>query len=144
MPRGYPDYFGQQMFPKYGGAKFTSKYKVITTSGNVEVLAISGKGRIYGGYMYTKDPDSTKNDRFRLRIDGETIPAPDFEALLSYGHISTTDTLLYIIYYDELTPKYVVGLKNNITFDYDFAVLYNKTSANDVTVEVNVYYTLIE
>ena len=87
MARGYPDFYGQEIFPKYGLPVDEVKASAIIVSGNWEtVFNIIGKGRTYGGWIrLTGILDIWTTSLIRVIIDDVTFTLLTPEMELNYN-----------------------------------------------------------
>jgi len=143
MPRGYPDYFGQSIFPKYGTITIDDQVVncpqgVVTTIHNIE-----GKGRIYGGAFATGagTPDTT--DELQIIIDGITlfnITMYDFWDIFS----PVEDHLpMRFLYYDTGSPKFRLAYIKDFTYEKSFVIKYKSKAVGGVFIISRYIYANI-
>jgi hypothetical protein len=143
MPRGYPDWFGQPQFPKYGGGRRVSGQKTITTVDETTVVEISGKGRIYGGIMEAGPVGVSPYDSTKIYIDGSLLIWTSWLDALQFKMFPESGTPLYLLCYDTVYPWYEWGIREGITFDNAFKITYKSDSANQRVINYKVFYSLI-
>jgi len=144
MARGYPDYFGQGIFPKYGGARRIAGSKTVN-AGNTETLfTVSGKGIIYGGEMFINNTPGHHSDVFTLYVDSVLIYVAQPDVLYANGYLSGVGIPVYITKYDRFTGDFYIVVSGGITFDEEVKVTLKNNGANSVIGEYRLYYTLIK
>jgi len=143
VARGYPDYFGQSIFPKYGGAKEVSGSKTVTANTENTIVEVSGKGVLYSGGLYAQGSDKCKDDRVRIYIDNVSIVTISFTALLTRGLVIVPNDIVTLTYYSDIEFKYHVSFLREVTFDEGFKITYEEKSGRTPTVSCGVRYALI-
>lgn len=144
MPRGYPDYFGQQMFPKYGALKSISDYHSSSGSGEKTLVNINGKGIVFGGRIWVLSSDARNYDIIRMYIDGESSFSMAMSHMNLYDVDYNSQLPVFLIYYDELNPRYEIGIRSGITFDSNFKLTYYQSNPTAFSIFYDFYYTLIQ
>jgi hypothetical protein len=143
MPRGYPDWFGQPQFPQYGSVSEAKAEITIATGTETTLVTISGKGRIYGGVVLCASGNVKNADYVKLYVDDVLLISICFYDLTWYGLYPDGDSPLYIIRYDETTPKMIAGIRKDITFSKSFKIAWKSDDANSRVVRYRLHYSLI-
>jgi hypothetical protein len=143
MPRGYPDWFGQPQFPKYGSAQSDQGYKIIKESGEKTIFEVISKGRTYGGHIYVFGSGASITDVIHLYVDGKLLLSTTFMYARDYNFSEGYITPLILSCYDTLTPRYAFNINKDITFDLSFKVTYTTTSAEERDVFYFLFYSAI-
>jgi len=144
MPRGYPDYFGQSVFPKYGTASLEAAMVNAVADDETELIKIEGKGRTYGGVVISPDPDLKTTSRVRIYIDDELFFNWSIHSLYLHGFTSMTPLPESILCYDPTSPNYAIGIEKDLTFEQSFALKFDNTAAAVITIAYYMYYSLIK
>jgi len=145
MPRGYPDYFGQSIFPKYGKTRLkTQDDDTVTNNATETVLTITGKGRIFGGWIKCLVETASNNFWVKLYID-DNIISSDQPALHRFrGIIPGVNAVVVITEYNSVSGIYTFTIGNELTFESSFRIdIYNLTGDN-IYIDSDIYYTLVE
>ena len=86
MARGYPDYFGQSIFPKYGGARQEVQNKVSVPAGTTKsIVTVTGKGVMYQAGIQVLGYTAAYSDRFYLYVDNSLLATVSFEWKRDYS-----------------------------------------------------------
>jgi hypothetical protein len=144
MPRGYPDWFGQPQFPKYGSARYDNGSEIITEVGEKTILEVITKGRTYGGMVYVYGSGASIHDTVHLYVDGKLLISRGFDNARDYNFSEGYVSPLILAYYDTLTPHYAFNINRDITFDLSFKVTYSTTSAQERDVFCFLFYSEIK
>lgn len=140
MAKGYPDFFGQSIFLKYGPFKTEWAEVTVDNVSTADIVSIETKGTIQGGYLFTNDADAGKEDSVILEIDGIEIVKTAFQYLFLYGYDLNIYAPIILVEYDRDSPVFTVLLKDKIPFDTSVVLAYKNVGFNDVTVEAAIYY----
>ena len=143
MPRGYPDYFGQSIFMKYGSAQRAAYDGYVTANTENNIITISGKGRLYGGYLYTDQGTNQKNDRVRVYVDGVMIFSLMWEGLYTQNTTTGTPSPVSLTRYDIGSQGFAMVFGGNITFDSELKITYGEYGGYTPRVGSEIYYALI-
>ncbi len=154
MASGLPDFYRgvdvayqalSQMIvrPKYGAAVKSAGNKVVASLGRTTLLAISGKGMLYGGLVYLNHTSTQKAAEVILVVDGDDMISMTFDNmnLLNVNIAGIYPTVLRR--FDEVNFIYCVGLGYGITFETGLSVVYNELNVGTPTVFAEMMYALI-
>ena len=85
--RGYPDFFGYSLFPRYGIPVGENKMWTNVPNGGVEtIFSIAGGGRTYGGFVkYYGDEDLFNMTAITAILDGVAHVSEAVSVELEYG-----------------------------------------------------------
>jgi len=145
MARGYPDFFGQLIVPKYGTA-YTQAQLALTVgaAGNEDIFSLAYKGRIYGGYFELTRPVGETFATIRVLIDGQTICQLAPENFINRGLVSPAVSALFAVFISPVIARYVFALTPDMVFEQTFVVnVANGDPLNDIGVVGNLLYTFI-
>lgn len=70
MPSGYPDYFSQPMVSRPGEIKLSTIGTNVPASSTATILSLSGKGRLFRGYIGVANDPGHQIDSIKLTVDG--------------------------------------------------------------------------
>lgn len=139
MARGYPDFFGYQVVPKYGTPVYEQKLAAIVATLNWEnIFTITGKGRTYGGYIYTAAVNNSfTNSYLRTTIDGVQFdwPYPSVELDRAIYRVTTKPFALTMYVRTALTWELNWTAEKDFTFGQSFIVDFFNGSAGNVTID---------
>lgn len=139
MAKGHPDWFGQPVFPRYGGALLADD-KVDGEAGVVTPLVtVGGKGVIYGGHVYVVCPTAHTTDKPLLYLDDTLMTDKSFYTLSLRNIAQSTIYPLYLSLYDTTNHCYGVGISPLMSFESKIELKYDNKGADLVLV----YYSLI-
>jgi len=128
MPTGAPDYtkridiniqtLGEVTIrPRYGDFKKIYESVILDAGVWTEIISVSGRGLIYGGYITIWDIGATGSDAMRITIDGETTDAAYFAGLMDRQLVLPFTNPFYLLQYDENQPQFTVGISRDISFE---------------------------
>lgn len=127
---------------KYGAAQVLDSSLVTTTTGFKTLLNVSGKGIVYGGYVYAhKTGIDLSGDSLRITIDGTLVPGESFEILLLAGLDKPTG-FKYLLQYDTVNGRFTVGIRGDITFESSLKIeYYSNTTLTIINTQI-LYATI--
>ena len=145
MARGYPDFFGQLIVPKYGTAYTQASLALtIAAAGNEDIFSLAYKGRIYGGYFELERPVGETFATIRVLIDGQTVCQLAPENFMNRGLVSPAVSALFAVFISSVIARYVFALTPDMVFEQTFIVnVANGDPLNDIGVVGNLLYTFI-
>jgi len=111
MSRGYPDFFGQSIFPKYGKPELDSRTGVWGFGLDwLLVFEADSKGRSYGGYFHVKGTGQLDTGfKLRYTIDGSVYTGRAVQDELDYGFSLNESQLFYLTRYAQDDVNWNVG-----------------------------------
>ena len=144
MAKGYPDFYGQQTFPKHGPI-VSNKFGPANVLGGARVVlnTVLGKGLILGGYLFTADGIDLWNTEFYLTIDGGTLTNLIAEEMFRRKQFSSDTGPFYLIDYDESDDHCALSFSPGLTFESDFTFEIAHGIPGGVIVTSELYYTRI-
>lgn len=143
MPRGYPDYFGMSIFPKYGLNSQETGVKACAP-GYTTLFTVSGKGRSSGGTIIIYDDDFSVSDQLLIDIDGNNIMIQMISKLYEYNLTDDDCDFIRLKTYKTSTIKTIVmTFVKGITFDQSFSTRYRVMGVGNVQVNYNFLWTQI-
>jgi len=105
---------------------------------------ISGKGQIYCGFVKSESANATENDHVGVELDGQAIGNIAFQTAVNCGLWRSYNYSIYMLVFDVVTPRVVVGLTPNYTFETTYEVKYWNAGALAFDVDIEIVYTLIQ
>jgi len=139
MARGYPDFYGYEIVPKYGTPVDEIKAAAIVVTGNWEtVFNITGKGRTYGGYIVLSSIlEAFTTALLRVIIDGVTFTLLTPAVELAYNINSKVAQPFSLTRYQQtaLSQSIVWTGERDWTFGMSFFVEVYQNSGANATVE---------
>jgi len=142
MARGYPDFFGQRIFPRYGVP--TSDIAILLNCPNgatTEVFSIVGPGRTYGGGLhFFSANDFPIAVQLALTIDGVLYNTYSLAWLLERNYTQRGDYFVQLLQFDAGDDEYEVAFLPDFTFHalITVSVINNCGAALNVTGELLV------
>jgi len=144
MPRGYPDWFGQPQFPKYGAIKSITGETIVERDVLTNVFSITGKGKIDSGRAWYSPYLGFFTAYFNLKIDGVSIWSNFIDHMKQLGCYAGSGQALFLLSYDSVLGLYTIGIRGDITFETSFILQTKQYTNTDLTCHYDVLYTLIE
>lgn len=107
------------------------------------LLAVIGRGMLYGGVVFLMPAASQKTGFVHLDVDGNRLADLTFENLNRFGVTKPQSYPVYLLKYDEVKFEYCVAISHGITFETGFELTYEEQEGVTPTVFYHVCYTLI-
>lgn len=154
MASGLPDYYRgvdiayqalAQMIvrPKYGGAVWTIGVETVDANAVKSLVSVSGKGMIYGGFLYLDHTATQKTGIAMLKIDGDDVAGLALDYMDKYSIDKSWAHPFYLLGYDDINFIYSVALSYGLTFEESFEILYEEQDGGTPQVWANATYALI-
>ncbi len=154
MASGLPDYYRgvdvayqalAQMIvrPKYGGAISSIGELTVTASSANTVVAVAGKGMIYGGFVYLDYTSTQKNSKVWLEVDGQQLNDERFLDLQLYSLLDPRVCVLSLLKYDDVDFVYAAGFSYGVTFESTLKLIYSELHGTTPNLFFNLTYALI-
>ena len=144
MAKGYPDFYGQQTFPKHGPI-LNNKFGPANVLGGarVELNNIAGKGLILGGYLWTTAGIDLWQTEGYLTVDGSTLTTLIAEDMYWRNQFSSDTGPFYLTYYNESAGQLAWAFSPGLTFESEFIFEIAHGIVAGVFVTSEIYYTQI-
>ena len=143
MARGYPDYFGQSIWPKYG-TPLQSFWAVVFIAPTVtqEVLRIDAQGVLTSATFYIQLLGGTTGHNFTIVIDGEIFAAVTATELLD-GYDTNNGSCYFEVTYYSVDDQYaIIRLIKDIPFRSYLALsVTNMNTAGGANIKTGGYTT---
>lgn len=142
MAKGYPDFFGQSIYLRYGSINLKEVAEIVNPpSYDDNLVNIAAKGKIAGGYLLFSTADDLQEWVLKLTIDGVTVFEDSIITLFEDYVLEDPVTVINFQKYDTLNGKYVIGFNDNISFESSFLLeLTVDVVANASLITGNFYY----
>ena len=144
MARGYPDYFGQSMWPKYGAPLMDSAEEIGMANLATKTLhSIAAQGVLYDLTVLISGSSSIDGAIFYLKIDGEEITrwAPN-SAYERFYHITGTEAIVVEVI-DFETRMMIVRLRRELPFRSSVVLTVYNGTGDFVTVRSSLVYYVV-
>lgn len=142
MASGLPDY-GIGVRPVYGGGQRNAGGKLVTASDDTNLLTISGKGMVYGGYVLLDYSSSQVNSIPVIAVDDKKICNITFGTLNKFRMDAPGKYPVVLTIYDEVNFIYGVVFSYGITFETELGLSYIERHGTTPTVNYSIIYALI-
>jgi len=143
MPRGYPDYFGQSIFPKYGELIRINTTKIMAGSEVWTVFDIDSKGVLYFLHIESKNVAGYDNLDIELTIDGSVFYNESVTDMYLYQNLFMCSHPLAMVYNNEASHYLAIGLTKEVPFGTQIKLIIENGGADTPLVEVRGGYTEI-
>ena len=138
MARGYPDFFGQSIFPKYGKPELEGMTGIKATGLDWKyVFQTDSKGRSYGGYFHVKGISGLRTGyKLRYTIDGSVYTGRTVEEELDYGFQFNDSHLFFLTRWaqDDINQNICHAFTKDWTWEQSLFVEMQNTSGVNLTV----------
>ena len=144
MARGYPDYFGQSMWPKYGAPLMDSAEGIGIANLATETLhSIAAQGVLYDLTVQILGGSSIEGAVFYLKIDGEEITRWVASSLYERFYQITGSEVIVVEMIDFETRTMIVRLRRELPFHSSVVLtVYNGTGDTVLVRSYLVYYVV--
>ena len=144
MPTGYPDYFGQSIFPKYG--TWTQKQGItqVPALDEQRVFIIEARGRVHFGQFLEQGSNSDAGDQYFLYVDGELVEENSIATILKTRPTKSPFPVLSVFYYDPDTPLFGISLAHDLPFEKSIELQFTSDAGVIVPVGFNIFYSILE
>jgi len=147
MARGYPDFFGQSVFPQYGPFQVQAVAGLnCPDSATTQIIEILGKGSTYGGYLHLVIAQQLKNQmNVDVDLDGNTftqdIPGPG----VSYYNDRVFNRFLRLFEYswDGLTSIVAYEIAAGFTFSVNLTISVTNNNGIALTAQSNIWWAQV-
>ena len=130
MARGYPDYFGQSMWPKYGTPIKTNVLEDNIAAGdNLDVVSIDGQGVLFDVNITLATLGATRDMFLHLRVDSSLMETVEFGSPHLYMSFAACAYLLLPTYYSPNGAVCMARLAREVPFRS--SVVLNVTNHTD-------------
>lgn len=143
MARGYPDYFGQSIFPRYGDTIPVDYGVTATAHATTQLLSLTDKGFLLSASIEINGLGDNWSDFIKITVDGQDIPHESFSELYEQNIIHENDFIMWLTCYDINTQRYAISIIRNLQFQESLVVSYVNQSANNINVELKAAYYLV-
>jgi len=117
MARGYPDYFGTSIWPKYGTPVITTADDVIVHGGSTDtMLTISCSGILFLAHFYIYCDDLANSHYLYFYVDGVLVSSKKLDNLTIDSGLNGSADLLNAVYFDNMAHAWVFELAREIPF----------------------------
>lgn len=142
MSSGMADY--QRIIrPKYGAARDFFFLDTIGANIITTLYTLSGKGMIYGGYIWINSANTQQNSVPLLVVDGEILTVLKLKELESMGLDTIYSVPVYLKMYDNVAFEYTVCFTQGITFETGFEVRFHERGGSNPLLWSQLFYALI-
>lgn len=129
--------------PKYGAAERVMGGTPAVANGEKVVCSVSGKGILYGGYVYIDHTSTQRDSSVYIAIDGVTMGGDFFKYLNQFSLDKPRSALCYKLLYDDTIFEYSVALSPDITFETSLSLKYYERHGQTPTIYYFLLYALI-
>jgi len=144
MPRGYPDYFGQSIIPRYGSAKKQDGLVSSIAHGSSKwVLNISTKGIIHGGYVAFSNVSDPQYVTIIVFVDLVNVMGFGLHNIMHYFNTIETLVPVFPVIYDTAGNEYCIGLHGELPFESQYGVSVSNQTGSTINLSAMLYYSEI-
>lgn len=129
--------------PKYGVAHGIQGQVKVTKNAETTLVTVSGKGMLYGGFVWLDHDASQKACRVNIYTDGNRLTYRMFWELEKYNLIAEHAPVAYLLKCDETEFIYCVGLSYGYTFEESLVVKYSEEAGGTPMVLCELAFALV-
>lgn len=144
MARGYPDYFGQSIWPKYGSPLLINQSSTILSAGTHTLIDISVQGVMFGLVARVSCATILTNIQLKLTIDGQ-LSAESIYDDVNYQSLSPlAGELLHVTYAtgDMLGAWWALSREIPFHDQFKLSLVVNPWASNIVVKLRGMYYVI--
>lgn len=131
MARGFPDYFGQSIFLKYGSLQEEDDNGTIDDGAKTAILSVDGKGKTYGGMLYWFGDASVYQDAIFVDVDGVEVGGGSPAGGLVYNNHLCDNRIITLSSLKADLLRASVLIAKDITFEENITIYMDPFSADD-------------
>lgn len=142
MASGMAD-FERMIRPKYGKPQHMPFIGTVYKGQYNDLFTITGKGVIYGGFIYVYGESSQKDSIVHPYIDEDQYSNITFEEFLALNLCTVYSAPLYLTEFDDVNSKYTLCFSPGITFEKKIQLKYLEDTGDDAVCAIHLFYALI-
>ena len=144
MAKGYPDFYGMQIFPKHGPVVDDTQSPLdIPNNVWTTIHEITGKGLIVGGSAWFLEDLIEIDTTFRLTLDDNVNTEVSVLNMVDYAMDSPLDAPIFLQHYEGYEGQIKIGYAPGITFDINYKIEAYITNPGDTVAHSVLHYTRI-
>ena len=128
---------------KYGAATPTAFAVAVTANAKTQLVAVTGKGMVYGVVAYIQGTDIQHDDYLTYNLDGVVFDDVSLEYFMLFNDVLVPGALGWLGCYDEINYRYALHIGTNISFETGSSISYNETHGRTPIVFGVAFYALI-
>lgn len=142
MARGYPDFFGHNLFPKYGLlGKQDEQSTLIANGATGTIFTLSQKGVVYGGWINcVLSAGNPSNLTVYFNIDTAEMTMMNPYIVMGNGMFKPGYSLYHILFYDTVQNKVILGMPQGATFGTLFEVKIKNASGANLDIDGELFH----
>lgn len=129
--------------PKYGAAADTYDAGSASNGLTKDAAIISGKGVIYGGYLYITTDTPEADFIIYPTIDGEGFNHVSIEDFWDHQIVTPYNWIMYLTQYDLINDYFSFAFSPGTTFETSFKVTFGTAQVGTHSYVCVVYYALV-
>ena len=141
LTKGYPDFFGFSMFPYRGRTKY-KEYNgiVVVDGGGLGVIGLTEKSTTAGGYIHVYNATTLAGITIQASIDDAIFqPIALSDMVSEIGNVAL-GIPYRISEYNMAKLTATIIVQPDIPFGFEYILLLNNNSGNDITIKSQVMY----
>lgn len=143
MARGYPDFFGNPVFPSYGGAQEVEGGGAVLANVRQSLVTVLGKGSLYHIQLLASGFTTVQDDDFFFSFDGVEYYSNSFRNLLLEGPIVPMLGGPSISLYSTEINRFCIWFSGQISYTLSMMIEYDENGGNIPNVQYRIRYTSI-
>jgi len=146
MAKGYPDFFGTSIWPKYGTPTINTGAAIVVHGGNNDtIILITADGVLFQAAFVIVCDDLANSHYLHLYIDGVLVESEKLDQLYLFTSLGGSCGLMNVIHFDRLLYHYRFELAREIPFhdSIEFKVQNSGAAATHVTVDYKTMHYVV-
>ena len=135
MARGYPDYFGQSMWPKYGTPFYQTGSSDVGAGELDWICRTTIQGVLVFASCTISGIDASADFTIYLDVDDETVSMIEYGNAIANGILIPTTELWVCVQYDKLAGLYSLILRREVSCRTSFDITLDNFGPTDLHIE---------
>ena len=141
MAKGYPDYFGQSVWPKHGSMRTDDELVGVIAGLDTEtILLATGLGVLHGATIFINSTVLPAGIEFILTVDGIIVYQNFLLRIFQYFRDTPADIIISCTEYDIENGSYSVVINGGISFISSFRVQIHNWGGANINDTAEIYY----
>jgi len=141
MAKGFPDYFGQSIWPKYGTMLTDDELVAgVAPGATATILYVTGQGQLRNASLFINGMGNPASIYILITVDGVLVYANPLYTIMYYFGDTPSDVIAQCTLYDIVAGIYSIVINREIPFVSSFKVEILNNSILALTDFAEIYY----
>ena len=140
MAKGYPDYFGQSVFPKYGPMTILSSLVPLIGAGTTTLVTVDGQGNLSYLELNMISAAGLTSAQFAMYIDGSKIQDMNLQFMMDRAIVVGSNQPLVLSYAKLIDYTFQIELSHALPYGLSFKLTVQTGAIENALVSVRAGY----